>query len=46
MGMMIWVAWGITFAIFAALTAFTVLSKIDFSFMGMFLFAGTHSQKY
>lgn len=41
MGLLIWVAWGITFAIFASLTAFTVLSKIDFSFMGMFLFAGS-----
>ena len=41
MGMLIWVAWGITFAIFAALTAFVVLSKWDFSFMGLYLFAGT-----
>ena len=39
--MLIWVAWGITFAIFAALTAFVVLSKWDFSFMGLYLFAGT-----
>ena len=41
MGMLIWVAWGITFVIFLSLTAFVVLSKWDFSFMGMYLFAGS-----
>mmetsp|Transcript_51713 Transcript_51713/g.122512 ORF Transcript_51713/g.122512 Transcript_51713/m.122512 type:complete len:257 (+) Transcript_51713:61-831(+) len=41
LGHLIWIAWGITFVIFASLTAFVVFSKIDFSFMGMFLFAGS-----
>ena len=41
MGMLIWVAWGITFGIFLSLTAFVVLSKWDFSFMGLYLFAGS-----
>jgi FtsH-binding integral membrane protein len=40
LGLLIWIAWGITFAIFGALTAFVVISKWDFSFMGMYLFAG------
>ena len=40
-GLMVWVAWAATFAVFLSLTAFVFYSKIDFSFLGLFLFAGS-----
>lgn len=40
-GMVVWYAWGATFAVFGCLTAFVFLSKIDFNFLGLFLFAGS-----
>lgn len=41
MGTIVWYAWAATFVVFGSLTAFVMFSRIDFSFLGLFLFAGS-----
>mmetsp|Transcript_42309 Transcript_42309/g.105740 ORF Transcript_42309/g.105740 Transcript_42309/m.105740 type:complete len:252 (+) Transcript_42309:42-797(+) len=41
MGTIVWYAWAATFVVFGSLTAFVMFSGIDFSFLGLFLFAGS-----